>query len=82
LPRGPALAGALALACAVTLQAALGILTLLEQAPLTLALMHQGMAMVVLTIAVLHAQGMAAKESTRSAGLSADTSDRLGAVAR
>jgi cytochrome c oxidase assembly protein subunit 15 len=82
LPRGPALAGALALACAVTLQAALGILTLLEQAPLTLALMHQGMAMVVLTIAVLHAQGMAAKESTRSAGLGADTSDRLGVVAR
>jgi cytochrome c oxidase assembly protein subunit 15 len=81
LPRGPALAAALALGCAVTLQAALGILTLLAQAPLTLALMHQGMAMVVLTIAALHAQGMAAKESTRSAGLSADTSDRLGAVA-
>jgi cytochrome c oxidase assembly protein subunit 15 len=82
LPREPALAGALALACAVTFQAALGILTLLEQAPLALALMHQGMAMVVLTIAVLHAQGMATKESTRSAGLSADTSDQLGAVAR
>jgi heme a synthase len=82
LPRGPALAGALALACAVTFQAALGILTLLEQAPLALALMHQAMAMVVLTVAVLHAQGMAAKQSARSAGLSADTSDRLGALAR
>src|SRR6266851_5209538 len=38
LRRGAALWGALALACAVTFQAALGILTLLEQAPLAIAL--------------------------------------------
>jgi hypothetical protein len=43
----------------ITLQAALGIVTLLHQAPLALALLHQGMAMVVLTIAVVHAQGFA-----------------------
>ena len=49
--------GALALAGAVMLQAALGIVTLLVQAPLSLALMHQAMAMVVLTIAVLHRAG-------------------------
>ena len=61
-PTGAALRGALALAGAVTLQAALGILTLLYQAPLWLALMHQGMAMIVLTIAALHAQAMAAPE--------------------
>jgi len=57
------------LACAIALQASLGILTLLEQAPLALALMHQGMAMIVLTIATLHAQAMSAPEASRSAGL-------------
>jgi len=82
LPRGAALLGALALAAAVALQAALGILTLLEQAPLALALMHQAMAMIVLTIATLHAQRMTASESSRAAGRSAEPADRLGAVAR
>jgi len=82
LPRGAAVRGALALACAVTLQAALGIATLLEQAPLGLALMHQAMAMIVLTIAVLHAQGMAAEQGARSAQASPDSADRLGAAAR
>jgi heme a synthase len=53
---GVALTGALALASAVTIQAAIGILTLVHQAPLALALLHQGMAMVVLTIAVGHAE--------------------------
>jgi len=80
----PRLAGiaALALACALTFQAALGILTLLEQAPLGLALMHQAMAMIVLTVAVLHAQGMTAPELTRAARPSPDPADRVGAVAR
>jgi cytochrome c oxidase assembly protein subunit 15 len=77
-----ALGGALALAGAVTLQAALGIATLLQQAPLWLALMHQGMAMIVLTIAVLHAQAMAAPEGARSAELMARTTDPFGAAAR
>jgi cytochrome c oxidase assembly protein subunit 15 len=52
--RGPALTGAGALAMAVTLQAAIGIVTLLLQVPLGWALLHQAMALVVLTIAVLH----------------------------
>jgi heme a synthase len=55
---GPALIGALALAGAVTIQAALGIVTLIYVAPLALALAHQGMAMAVLTLAVVHAQGL------------------------
>jgi len=55
---GPALNGALALFVAVTLQAALGISTLLLLVPLLLALLHQAMAMVVLTVAVLHAERM------------------------
>jgi heme a synthase len=53
--RGPLLTGAVALAAAVTLQAALGILTLLMVAPIGLALLHQATAMLVLTIATLHA---------------------------
>jgi heme a synthase len=79
---GGALRGALALACAVALPAALGILTLLAQAPLALALMHQTMAMIVLTIAVLHAHRTAATAGTRSAGPSIEPADRLGAAAR
>jgi cytochrome c oxidase assembly protein subunit 15 len=82
LPSGAARRGALALAGAIALQAVLGILTLLAQAPLALALMHQAMAMIVLTAAVLHAQGMTAIERTGSAGASPDSADRLGAVMR
>jgi cytochrome c oxidase assembly protein subunit 15 len=58
LPR--VVAGAVALAVAVTLQAVLGILTLLYQVPIALALAHQGMALVVLTIAVAHAERLTA----------------------
>ncbi len=53
---GAFLNGALALACAVTLQAGIGIVTLLHQTPLPLALLHQVMGIVVLTIAVVHAE--------------------------
>jgi len=55
---GPLLAGAAFLALAVTAQAALGIWTLLAVVPLPLALMHQAMAMVTLTFAVIHAARM------------------------
>jgi cytochrome c oxidase assembly protein subunit 15 len=51
-----ALNGALVLASALTLQAALGIVTLLQQAPLTLALAHQAMAVMVLALATMHAE--------------------------
>jgi heme a synthase len=64
---GAPLWGSLALAGAVTVQAALGIVTLLEGAPLAVALIHQSMAMVVLTIAVVHAQRMLARPGSRSA---------------
>jgi len=50
--------GAWLLAAAVTLQAILGIVTLLHQAPLPLALAHQMLAIVVFTIAVVHAERM------------------------
>jgi cytochrome c oxidase assembly protein subunit 15 len=59
--RGPALATALALACGVLIQAILGILTLLNQAPIALALMHQAMAILVLAMSVIHVGRLAAK---------------------
>jgi cytochrome c oxidase assembly protein subunit 15 len=49
---------AILLASAVTLQAALGIITLLYEAALPLALAHQVAAMVVFTIAIVHAEGL------------------------
>ena len=48
--------GALVLAALVSLQAVLGIVTLLHQAPIPLALAHQLLAILVFTVAVLHAE--------------------------
>jgi cytochrome c oxidase assembly protein subunit 15 len=53
------LASALALAAAVTLQAAVGVVTLLHQAPIGVALLHQAIAVVVLATAVVHAERLA-----------------------
>jgi cytochrome c oxidase assembly protein subunit 15 len=50
--------GALWLAASITVQAALGILTLLYQVPIDLALTHQAVAIVVLTLAILQAERM------------------------
>lgn len=50
--------GALWLAAAITLQAALGILTLLHEVPIDLALTHQAVAIVVLTLAILQVERM------------------------
>jgi cytochrome c oxidase assembly protein subunit 15 len=47
--------GAALLAAIVCAQAALGIVTLLAAAPLALAMLHQAMALAVLTVATLHA---------------------------
>jgi cytochrome c oxidase assembly protein subunit 15 len=64
---GAVLNGALALACAVTLQAGIGVVTLLHQAPIALALLHQAMAIVALTIAVVHAQRLAPRRERAGA---------------
>jgi len=56
LRRGPVLTHAIVLAGLVTIQAAIGILTLLHQVPIGLALMHQAGAILVLTLAVVHVQ--------------------------
>jgi cytochrome c oxidase assembly protein subunit 15 len=65
---GPALLGAWALVAALLLQAALGVMTLLHRAPLALALLHQAMAILVLTIAAVHAARVAAVRSPALAG--------------
>jgi heme a synthase len=56
--RGSAKHSALWLAILVSAQAMLGIATLLHVAPLGLSLAHQGLAVVVLTAAVLHAEAL------------------------
>ncbi|MGA7334122.1 MAG: COX15/CtaA family protein [Pseudolabrys sp.] len=60
--RRRAFAGAAVLAGAVTLQAGLGIVTLLHQAPISLALAHQMLAIIVFTIAVVQAEGLSHRE--------------------
>jgi cytochrome c oxidase assembly protein subunit 15 len=54
-----AVKGAWWLVAAITLQATLGILTLLNQVPIDLALVHQAVAIAVLTLAVLQAERLA-----------------------
>ena len=56
----PRHAGAFVLAASVVLQVALGVATLLLQVPLPVALAHQGLAMLVLTAAAVHAVNVVA----------------------
>ena len=60
--------GALALLAAVALQIVLGIATLLLVVPLPLALLHQAGAMLVLTVATLHAANVTARTEYATAG--------------
>ena len=54
--RGAAVVSAVLLATALLFQAALGVLTLLYEAALPFALAHQAVALLVLAMAVVHAQ--------------------------
>jgi cytochrome c oxidase assembly protein subunit 15 len=65
LRSGPALTGALALAAAVTLQAALGVLTVIHHVPIGLALAHQAGAIVVLAMAVVHVERLGVQPHTQ-----------------
>jgi len=58
-----AVSGALWLAAGIALQATLGILTLLNQAPTSLALAHQAVAIAVLTLAIFQVDRLAARPS-------------------
>jgi len=55
---GPARIGAFVLFAAVSLQAVLGIATLLLHVPISIALLHQAVAMLVLTAATVHAASL------------------------
>ena len=57
-----AINGAIWLAAAITLQATLGIFTLLNQVPMELGLTHQAVAIVVLTAAVMQAERLAGRQ--------------------
>jgi len=57
---GPVLTHALALASIITIQAMIGVLTLLHQVPIGLALAHQAAAIVVLMLAVVHVERLTA----------------------
>jgi cytochrome c oxidase assembly protein subunit 15 len=59
----PVINGALWLLAAVTLQATLGVLTLLNQVPIALALSHQAVAIAVLTFAVCQAERLSERQS-------------------
>ena len=68
--RGSAAFGsALTLAVLMTLQAVLGIVTLLHVAPLGLALAHQGLAVIVLTAAVLHAESLGHRQAASAVAI-------------
>ncbi len=62
--------GAVWLAAAMILQAVLGIFTLLHQVPIDLALAHQAVAMVVLTLAIFQVERLAAQPQATSRKLS------------
>lgn len=61
LRSGRAAGGAITVFAMVTAQAVLGILTLLHQVPLSLAIAHQALAVIVLTAAVVHAQRLSGR---------------------
>jgi len=73
-----AIAGAFWLLAAVTLQAVLGILTLLNQVPILLALSHQAVAIGVLTLAVLQAERLATRPAEMAAGKVAEPVTQAG----
>jgi cytochrome c oxidase assembly protein subunit 15 len=57
--------GAFRLAALIALQATLGILTLLNQAPMALALAHQAVAIAVLTVAVFRAERLFGRHASQ-----------------
>jgi cytochrome c oxidase assembly protein subunit 15 len=71
LRQGPTVTLAVWLAIAMTLQAAIGVATLLYQVPISLALLHQGTAIVILTIAVVNAERLLRRTRAESLGAGA-----------
>jgi cytochrome c oxidase assembly protein subunit 15 len=67
--RGSIASGALWLAIAVMLQAGLGVLTLVNVVPIGLALAHQGVAIAVLTLALMQTERLTNRNSAAPSGL-------------
>ncbi len=67
-----ALGWAAALVLAMLVQLALGIFTLIQHVPIDLALLHQAGALVVLTIAVLHAERLTPRRARAAAAAEAE----------
>lgn len=61
---GQAASGALWLFAAVLVQVVVGILTLLAQVPIDLALLHQGVAIVVLTLAMMQVERLSPRQAS------------------
>ena len=57
------ISGAWAMVAAIIVQAALGVVTMLNQVPIDLALAHQAVAIVVLTLAVLQVEHLSARQA-------------------
>ena len=70
--RGPAATHAIVLAGLVTIQAALGIVTLLYQVPIGLALAHQAGAILILAIVIVHAQRLVAQPTAIRVAIAAE----------
>jgi cytochrome c oxidase assembly protein subunit 15 len=73
----PDVVGAAVLFFAVMVQAILGIVTLLYQVPLSLALAHQAMAMALLTVAVVHAERLPLPPAGHAQHRAADIGSRI-----
>jgi heme a synthase len=69
---------AIVLAAAVSAQALLGVLTLINQAPIALALLHQAAAIGALTIAVVHAAGLTSVRRTSVAAVGSGSVQPVG----
>ncbi|MGB7832428.1 MAG: heme A synthase, partial [Xanthobacteraceae bacterium] len=69
---------AIVLAAAVSAQALLGVLTLINQAPIALALLHQAAAIGVLTIAVVHAASLTSVRRTSVAAVGSGSVQPVG----
>lgn len=63
------LRGAVILAIMVTLQAALGVVTLLQKVPIPLALAHQMLAILVFTAAIVHAEWLTRRAEFQSGAI-------------
>ena len=66
---GPAFRSAAVLAVAISVQAGLGVLTLVHQVPPVLALLHQGMAIIALGFAVAHAERLTVARAAATIGV-------------